>query len=35
MSMGTSVEGYGKEWQVTDTYMLSGPDGWDEDIYDK
>ncbi len=35
MSMGTSVEGSGKEWQVTDTYMLSGPDGWDEDIYDK
>ena len=35
LCMGTSVEGSGKEWQVTDSYMLSGPDGWDEDIYDK
>jgi len=33
LSMGTSVEGYGKDWQVTDSYMLSGPDGWDKDIY--
>lgn len=33
LCLGTSVEGAGKEWQVTDSYMLSGPDGWDKDIY--
>lgn len=33
LCMGTSVTGGGKEWEVTDTYMLSGPDGWDEDFY--
>lgn len=34
LCLGTTVEGSGKEWQVTDSYMLSGPDGWDKDIYD-
>lgn len=33
LCLGTSVEGSGKEWQVTDSYILSGPDGWDKDIY--
>lgn len=35
LSMGTGVEGSGREWTVTDTYLLSGPDGWDKDIYSK
>lgn len=35
LCMGTSVNGSGKEWEVTDTYMLSGPDGWDKDFYTK
>lgn len=34
LCLGTSVEGAGREWQVTESYMLSGPDGWDKDIYD-
>lgn len=33
LSMGTGVEFDGKECVVSDTYVLSGPEGWDKDIY--